>query len=85
LNWGWIGHPSQGPGVLIESDGSQHLRATVRDDRILVLVSSFYDGVGGLHEWTANYGRGRAIRDGEAIDLTVRLRLTPARADATPR
>ena len=29
-------------------------------------------------EWTANYGRGRLLRKGDAIETAVRLRLTPA-------
>jgi hypothetical protein len=85
INWGWIGYPAGGPGVLVESDGKQDMRATVTDDRIAVLVSDFYDGVGSRWEWTANYGEGRELKKGDRIESTVRLRLAPGKKAAANR
>ncbi|HLQ36254.1 MAG TPA: glycoside hydrolase family 2 TIM barrel-domain containing protein [Planctomycetota bacterium] len=80
LQWGWIGYPGDGPGILIQSDGSQHLRAMVQDDHIVVYVNDLYDGTGSRYEWTANYGSGRLLTKGTRIESTVRLRLSPGGA-----
>jgi len=77
INWGWIGYPDGGPGVVIESDGTQNLRATVGDDRITVYVHDLYDGIGSRWEWLANYGDGRLLKKGDKVECTVRMRLAP--------
>ncbi|MBI3817413.1 MAG: discoidin domain-containing protein [Planctomycetes bacterium] len=78
IYWGWIGAEG-GPGVLVESDGKQHLRACVDEDRIAVYVNGFYDGIGSRGEWTANYGRGRLLKKGERVEASASLRFTRAR------
>ena len=74
LEWGWIGLPG-GPGVAIESDGRQDLQALVDGDRILVFVLGFHDGVNSREEWTANYGNGRVLKQGETVTAHATLRL----------
>jgi beta-galactosidase len=70
-----IGYPN-GPGVWVESDGSQHVRAMVESDRVSIHVNDWYGGTHtGLWEWTSNYGEGKAVLPGQTIDSTVRLRI----------
>ncbi len=67
-----------GPGVLVISDGTQHIRAMVETDRIAVHVLDWYGGTNaGLEEWFKNYGKGRVVRTGETITSTLRLRFVP--------
>ncbi len=81
IDWASISYPN-GPGVWVQSNGSQHLRATVESDRISVHVNDWYGGThAGLGEWTSNYGEGKRVASGETIDATIRLRLA---APATP-
>jgi hypothetical protein len=75
--WGWIGYPDGGPGVLVKSDGTQNFRATVRDDRIEVLVTDFMEGAASRWEWTANYGDGRTLKRGDKVECAIHLRLVP--------
>ncbi|HEX5050571.1 MAG TPA: glycoside hydrolase family 2 TIM barrel-domain containing protein, partial [Planctomycetota bacterium] len=70
---GWIGLPD-GPGVRIESNGSQNLRATVAGDHIEVVVTDELGGSNGLGEWTSNYGTGRPLGVGEVVTAHVVLR-----------
>jgi hypothetical protein len=73
LLWAWVGYPS-GPGALVQSDGSQHLRAWVASDRILVHVNDWYGGSHvGLGEWISNYGEGKALAPGQKLESTLRL------------
>jgi hypothetical protein len=89
IDWAWIGYP-HGPAALVESDGSQHLRAMVADDRIVVHINDWYGGThAGLWEWTSNYGEGKPIENGQTIESTLRLRFAgpakhPRQAGAAP-
>ncbi len=75
IHWASLSYPD-GPGVWVESDGSQHVRATVESDRISLHANDWYGGTGaGLRERTANYGDGKPLVLGETIESTVRLRL----------
>ncbi|OHB70784.1 MAG: hypothetical protein A2V70_15360, partial [Planctomycetes bacterium RBG_13_63_9] len=78
----WAGiHCPNGPGILIEASGHQHVRAMVETDRISVHVNDFFGGTNvGWWEWIHNYGKGQAIRNGERIASRVRLSVTPALA-----
>ncbi|HET6486715.1 MAG TPA: glycoside hydrolase family 2 TIM barrel-domain containing protein [Spirochaetia bacterium] len=77
VHWASIRYEG-GPGVLVISDGTQHVRAMVEPDRIAVHVLDWYGGTNaGLEEWYRNYGKGRPVRSGEAITSSLRLRLIP--------
>jgi hypothetical protein len=65
----------QSAGVMVQSDGRQHVRAMVETDRISVHVNDWYGGTNaGLWEWEHNYGKGRLVKKGEMIESTMRLR-----------
>ena len=84
IDWASVSYP-RGPGVWVESDGSQHLRAMVEPDRISVHVSDWYGGThAGLWEWTSNYGEGKAIAPGDTIESTLRFRLAEPRPSPVP-
>jgi beta-galactosidase len=73
--WASLAYP-EGPGVWLESDGTQHVRAEVQSDRIALHINDWFGGThSGLWEWTSNYGEGKTIAPGETIKSTVRLRL----------
>jgi hypothetical protein len=72
INWGYIGL-EKGPGIGIESNGRQSLRARVDGERIAVFVNDFYGGTGSLWEWRANYGRGQKIVKGEKGKVSARI------------
>jgi hypothetical protein len=76
--WAALEGPA-GAGVAVISEGRQHARATVETDRIALQVNDWYGGTGyGLGEWEQNYGRGRLVKSGDQIAVTVRLRLIHA-------
>jgi len=78
IQWASIAYP-EGPGLWVESDGTQHLRASVETDRIVVRINDWYGGThAGLWEWTSNYGEGKPIELGQTIESTARLRIFPA-------
>ncbi len=73
--WASLSYP-QGPGVWLESDGSQHVRAQVQSDRIAFYINDWFGGThSGLWEWTSNYGEGKVLAPGAVIKSTARLRL----------
>ena len=75
IDWAAIGC-ADGAGVCVESDGSQHFRATVELDRIVCCVNDWYGGSYMTdNEWVANYGRGRRLESGQTLESTVRLQL----------
>ncbi len=75
VDWASIAYPG-GPGVWVQSDGAQHLRAMVASDRITVHVNDWYGGThAGLWEWTSNYSEGRSLTPGQTIEATVHLQL----------
>jgi beta-galactosidase len=77
IHWAAI-HYADGPGVVVESDGRQHVRAMVQSDRTSVHVSDWYGGAGTDYwEWTMNYGTGKVIRKGDSLTSTVKLRISP--------
>ncbi|MFO0982849.1 MAG: glycoside hydrolase family 2 TIM barrel-domain containing protein [Planctomycetota bacterium] len=83
LRWAVIAAPG-GPGVRIDADGVQHLRASVASDRVQVHVSDWYGGTNvGWWEWVHNYGNGKVLRAGDTIRSTLRLQLVPRRARAS--
>lgn len=78
IYWAAI-HCPAGPGVLVESDASQHLRAFVETDRISVHVNDWFGGTNvGWWEWTHNYGKGRLVTKGDRITSKLNLRIVPA-------
>jgi hypothetical protein len=87
IYWAAISYPS-GPGVLINSDGAQHVRANVETDRVSVHVNDWYGGQSsGLLHWGNNYGDGKLISKGDTIESTLRLRFVrfrPTDASLTP-
>jgi beta-galactosidase len=77
IRWASIGY-GDGPGVLIRSDGTQHVRAMVESDRIAVHVLDWYGGTNArLPEWYLNYGEGQVLRRGQVLESTLRLQLLP--------
>jgi hypothetical protein len=79
IRWAAIHYPA-GPGVLIESKGSQHVRALVETDRISVHVNDWYGGTNaGWWEWTHNYGQGQVVRRGDRITSKTNLRIITAK------
>ena len=78
IDWVSLSYPD-GPGVWVESNGSQHARAQVQNDRIALHISDWYGGThSGLYEWTSNYGEGKPLVPGDMIESMVRLRLGTA-------
>jgi beta-galactosidase len=65
---------AQGYGVAFISDGSQHLRASLESDRVAAFVNDWMGGTFSRGEWR-HFGRGRAIKTGDRIQGSVRLRL----------
>lgn len=81
INWAGISY-EDGTGVLIDSDGSQHVRATVETDRISVCVNDWYGGIYAgrwrpidLTCFSANYTDGKVIKKGDVLESVVKLRL----------
>lgn len=75
IEWASLSYPN-GPGVWVQSDGSQHVRAVVASDRICFHINDWYGGTHvGLGEWTSNYGEGQPLDPGQTIFSAVRLRL----------
>jgi beta-galactosidase len=73
VNWAAI-HYADGPGVAVESNGKQHVRAMVESDRISVHVSDWYGGTSaGWPEWVTIYGSGQPVRKGERITSKLKL------------
>jgi hypothetical protein len=69
-----------GCGVRVIAGGRQHVRACVEDDRVRLCVLDWSGGSAvGLGEWTGNYGNGKPIKKGDAIDASVTFELLPAR------
>jgi beta-galactosidase len=63
-----------GQGWAIQSDGTQHLRASVGTDRISVYVSDFYGGsTADMGEYVENYGDGKMLHSGDRIHSTLHL------------
>lgn len=81
INWTSIRYPD-GVGVLIESDGTQHVRAMVETDRISLHINDFFGG-SNVGRWAPrdltcfsdNYGTGRLIKRGDVLESKVRLRI----------
>ena len=77
--WASLSYP-RGPGIWVESDGTQHARAEVEADRIAFHINDWYGGThSGFWEWTSNYGEGKPIAPGDTIKSTVRLRLAQSK------
>jgi beta-galactosidase len=75
--WAAIHYPDGGPGVVVESNGKQAVRAYVDTDRISVHVSDWFGGTScGLFEW-AHYGSGQVLRRGDHVNVETRLRIVP--------
>jgi len=74
INWGLIGL-EKGPGIGIESNGRQALRAMVDGERNVLYVNGFYGGIGSRWEWLANYGSGQKIAKGQKGKVSVRVQL----------
>lgn len=75
VHWASLCYP-HGPGIWLESDGTQHVRAQVQPDRNAFYINDWYGGThSGLWEWTSNYGEGKSLAPGETIRVTARLKL----------
>ena len=67
IHWAAIHYPD-GPGVIVQSNGRQHVRATVQSDRTSVHVNDWYGGAGTSYwEWTLNYGEGKPVHRGDVL------------------
>jgi hypothetical protein len=75
IQWAVIRDPG-GPGVLVLSDGRQHVRATMETDRASLHVNDWYGGTNaGWWEWEHNYGKGKLLKKGVRVASNVQLRL----------
>ena len=77
VNWATLRYPDSGAGVLFQSNGSQHARASVEGERINFYVTDWYGGTNSPGEWLENYGRGRLVRNGQSLESTVTFRFLP--------
>lgn len=78
--WASITNPS-GQGMVVVSDGSQHVRAKVGVHGIAFNVLDFYGGSGPPKHWSVegfHYGPGHAIKPGDVLKGTVHLELLGA-------
>jgi hypothetical protein len=67
---------SGGSGLYIESNGAQHLRASVESDRIAVFLSDWFGGTASqADEWMQNYGTGREVKPHDRLQGVLRLHL----------
>ena len=73
----WSGiHLADGPGVLVVSDGTQHVRASMDTERTQIHVNDWYGGTNvGWQEWLSNYGSGKTIKSGERVTSKATLKL----------
>jgi hypothetical protein len=85
VRWATLGYPG-GPAILVRSDGSQSVRAYVESDKIALHVNDWYGGTHvGYGEWTRNYGEGKPLAPGQALESTLRLQLVTKVKDITQR
>ena len=77
--WAAIHYPGNRPGLVIESDGGQSVRAMVETDRISVHVNDWYGGTNcyAYGEWLQIYGKGRLVHKGEKLTSKLRLSICP--------
>ena len=72
---------SDGSGIEIISDGTQHIRARVGNFSIRLHVNDYFGGSSvGTSEWDDLYGDGRALQSGDVLQGLVRLRFLPKKA-----
>ncbi len=65
----------EGYGLSVVSDGTQHMRATVKPDHIAVHVCDWYGGTASkAEEWYLNYGRGRLLKAGDTLKGVLHLK-----------
>jgi hypothetical protein len=63
-------------GLYIESNGAQHLRASVESDRIAVFLSDWFGVTASqADEWMQNYGTGREVKPHDRLQGVLRLQL----------
>jgi hypothetical protein len=75
IRWASLSYP-HGPGIWVESDGIQNVRAEVQTDRIVFHINDWFGGTHvGWWEWISNYGEGKTINPGDQIKSTLLLRL----------
>lgn len=79
IYWAAIHYPDNRPGLAIESDGSQSVRANVETDRISVHVNDWYGGTKcyAYGEWHQIYGKGRQVHKGEKLESKLKLSICP--------
>jgi beta-galactosidase len=82
INWATTTYPDSGGGLLIQSNGSQNVRASFDGDMVSLVVTDWYGGTESSGEWVENYGRGKLIKNGDTIESTVRFRFLPPRKPA---
>ena len=80
IHWAAIRYPDGRPGVVVESDGKQHVRANVETDRISIHVNDWYGGTNcyAYGEWHQIYGKGQLVRKGERLTSKLRLSICTA-------
>src|SRR5581483_10707044 len=76
IHWACLSCPNGGAGLCAESNGAQSARAMAGPDRIFLNINDWDGGSHvGLGEWIGNYGEGRPLKTGQAIESTVRFHL----------
>jgi hypothetical protein len=80
IHWAAIRYPDGRPGIVIESDGKQHVRANVETDRISIHMNDWYGGTNchAYGEWHQIYGKGQVVRKGERLTSKLRLSIHTA-------
>jgi hypothetical protein len=65
---------SQGYGLTFHSDGAQHLRASVDDIGVAIVVNDWFGGSSAFDDaFEPNYGRGKLIKTGERLQGKIHL------------
>ena len=71
----------QGAGILVISDGSDSLRATLGPATLAVKIMNHFDGSpGGINEYDGQYGTGKPIKPGDVLQGVIRFQLLPPNA-----
>jgi hypothetical protein len=77
---------ADGDGVEVISNGTQHVRATVGPSSVHFHIHDFFGGSNvRTSEWDDLYGHGSAIKSGEVLEGTARLRLLARNQDRIPK
>jgi len=73
IHWASLGY-DDGTSLLVLSNGTQHARAMMESDRVVLHVNDWFGGQNTRHmEWDLNYGTGKLIHHGDTIESRATL------------